>query len=180
VKGVVFGLFEQAYVREHGDDAWDDLLDAAGLAGAYTSLGSYPDDDLGRLVEQAAVTLGQPPQDVIRWLGLRSLPALAASFPSLFEAHSNTRSFLGTVNEIIHPEVRKLYPGADVPWFGFSTTPDGDLVMVYQSQRRLCAFAEGLILGAAAHYGEPVSVVQPRCMLHGDPTCELVVHLGPA
>jgi hypothetical protein len=178
VKGIVFTLLERAVVEDYGEDAWDDLLDGAGLVGAYTSLGDYPDDDLRRLVEQASRTLGLPPQDIIRWFGRRALPALAASFPGFFRDHPNTRSFLRTLNEIIHPEVRKLYPGADVPWFDFQETPEGGLVMGYVSQRKLCAFAEGLIEGAAGHFGEPVSIAQPTCMLRGDPACALVLQFG--
>ncbi len=178
MKGIVFDLLEHVVVREHGDDAWDDLLEGAGLVGAYTSLGSYPDDDLRRLVEQATTRLNLSTQDVVRWFGREALPALAASYPAFFPGHPDTRSFLLTLNDIIHPEVRKLYPGADVPEFAFSETPDGDLVMGYDSHRRMCAFAEGLIQGAAAHFGEPVTIDQPTCMLRGDPSCDLVIHLG--
>ena len=69
-------------------------------------------------------------------------------------------------------------PGADVPRFDYAETPTGDVVMGYASHRRLCAFAEGLIEGAAEHFGEAVSIVQPTCMLRGDRSCELVIHLG--
>jgi hypothetical protein len=92
VKGIVFTLLERAVAEDYGEDAWDDLLDGAGLVGAYTSLGDYPDDDLRRLVAQASATLGLPPQDVIRWFGRRSVPALATSFPGFFRDHPDTRS----------------------------------------------------------------------------------------
>jgi hypothetical protein len=178
VKGVVFGLLEQSVVGQYGEDAWDGLLERSGLAGAYTSLGSYPDGDLERLVAEAGSTLGLPDQDIIRWFGREALPLLAASYPEFFSPHAATRPFLFTLNEIIHPEVRKIYPGADVPWFDISETPTGDIVMGYDSHRRLCAFAEGLIQGAAAHYAEPVAIAQPTCMLRDDAACSLVVHLG--
>jgi hypothetical protein len=177
MKGIVFTLLEQAVVDQHGDDVWDDLLDGAGLVGAYTSLGDYPDDDLRHLVDHAASKLGLTQQDVIRWFGRSALPRLADSYPHFFD-HRETRSFLYTLNDIIHPEVRKLYPGADVPWFDFSERPTGELVMGYASARRLCAFAEGLIEGAAAHFGEPVEINQPTCMLRDDPACEIVIRLG--
>ena len=178
MKGIVFTLLERAVTDEHGEDAWDDMLDGAGLSGIYTSLGDYPDDDLTRLVDQAAGMLGLPAQDVIRWFGRSALPRLAAANPGFFRDHATTRPFLLTLNEIIHPEVRKLYPGADVPEFDFGDTSDGDLVMGYRSHRRLCAFAEGLIEGAAAHFGERVTIHQPSCMLRSDPACQLVIHLG--
>ena len=173
MKGIVFNLLEQAVSREYGEDTWDDLLDSAGLKGAYTSLGSYPDAELGRLVAAAAHALRLPPQDVVRWFGRAALPALAASNPAFFASHTNVRSFLLTLNDIIHPEVRKLYPGADAPDFEYEHRPDGSLGMGYRSRRMLCSFAEGLILGAAAHFDEIVSIVQPECMLRGDERCLL-------
>jgi hypothetical protein len=173
VKGIVFNLLEQIISRDYGEDRWDDLLNAAGLVGAYTSLGSYPDDHLGKLVGVASETLGIPTQDVVRWFGREALPALAQAYPGFFTPRTDTRSFVLTLNDIIHPEVRKLYPGADVPEFDFDTLPNGKLRMGYSSHRKLCAFAEGLIEGAAAYFGEQVAITQPRCMIRGDETCEL-------
>jgi predicted hydrocarbon binding protein len=70
------------------------------------------------------------------------------------------------------PEVRKLYPGADVPEFDFELR-DEVLMMGYRSSRRLCSFAEGLLLGAADHYGEQLTFAQPSCMKRGDDECVL-------
>ncbi len=57
MKGVVFNLLEDAVCEHHGDDAWDALLDAAELSGVYTSLGSYSDAEMGKLVEAASRAL---------------------------------------------------------------------------------------------------------------------------
>jgi hypothetical protein len=178
MKGIVFNLFERVTVDEHGEDAWDELLGDADLDGAYTSIGSYPDAQLFRLVGAAADRFETPSNDVVRWLGRTSLPHLAEAYPGFFTPHRTTRDFLLTLNEIIHPEVRKLYPGAGVPDFVMSPLPDGGLRMGYGSKRRMCAFAEGLIEGAAAHFGEDVAISQPRCMLRGDETCDIDVVFG--
>jgi hypothetical protein len=175
MKGIVFNLLERVTVDAHGENAWDDLLESAALDGAYTSLGSYPDAQFLRLVEESAERFDMAPQDVIRWLGRTSIPHLADAYPGFFEPHETTRDFLLTLNEIIHPEVRKLYPGALVPDFAMSDLPGGGLAMGYGSPRRMCSFAEGLIEGAAGHYGEHVTITQPRCMLRGDETCEIDV-----
>jgi len=177
VKGVVFNLLEGAVTRAHGEDAWDDLLEAAGLDGAYTSLGSYPDRHLTDLVRAAAANSGESAPAVVRWFGREALPALAAAYPAFFEPHADVRSFLYTLNDVIHPEVRKLYPGADVPTFGFTTGGDGSITMRYGSPRQMCAFAEGLIEGSAAYFGQSVAIDQPRCMLRGDEHCAIVIHV---
>src|ERR1051325_1639810 len=173
MKGIVFNLLEHIVRQTHGEDTWDALLDAAGLEGAYTSLGSYPDGDLLKLVGAASAALKLPADTVVRWFARNALPILAQKYPKFFEPHTSTRPFLLTLNDIIHPEVRKIYPGADVPVFDFETNSDEVLVMGYKSPRKFCSFAEGLIEGAAAHYGEEVEIEHPKCMKRGDDKCIL-------
>jgi hypothetical protein len=174
MKGIVFNLLEELIAREHGESTWDDLLDAAGVTGAYTSLGSYPDADLLKLVEAAASKFNLTQEDVVRWFGAGALPLFAERYPQFFEPHQSARSFLLTLNDVIHPEVRKLYPGADVPVFDFVAPSQDVLVIGYHSKRKLCAFAEGLIQGAAAQFHERAAIEQPQCMNRGDPRCLLV------
>jgi hypothetical protein len=172
MKGVVFNLLERLVARDFGEDTWDALLDASGLDGVYTSLGSYPDEHLGKLVGAASEALALPPDDIVQWFGRNALPLFAERYPQLFEPHDSTRSFVLTLNDIIHPEVRKLYPGADVPEFDF--VQRGDLLMMgYRSPRKLCSFAEGLLLGAADHFDELLAIEQPSCMKRGDDQCVL-------
>ena len=78
-----------------------------------------------------------------------------------------------TINSIIHPEVRKLYPGADTPDFDFDTSSDEVLIMNYRSKRKLCALAEGFVEGAATHFGETVTIQHPLCLHRGDACCRL-------
>jgi hypothetical protein len=103
------------------------------------------------------------------------MPLLAARYPDFFVKYHNTRSFLLTLNDIIHPEVRKLYPGAVTPEFEFDTRTGASdqLGMSYRSPRKLCALAEGFVVGAADHYGEDVAIDHQRCMHRGDDHCLL-------
>jgi predicted hydrocarbon binding protein len=179
MKGIVFNLLEDLVRRDHGDDAWELLLEKSGVSGVYTSLGSYDDAELYRLVGAATEALGVDAATVIRWFGREALPLLAQRYPEFFSRHDTARSFVLTLNDIIHPEVRKLYPGADVPDFDFDASEPDRLRMTYRSARRLCAFAEGLIEGAAAHYGEHVHIEQPACMHRGDPACVLDLTFSP-
>jgi hypothetical protein len=171
MKGIVFNLLEAAVSREFGEEVWDGLLDAAGLDGAYTSLGSYDDAEVIRLVDAAAKALSLTPQEVLRWFGRSAMPLLAARYPDFFNGHADARSFLLTLNSIIHPEVRKLYPGAITPVFDFDTTSPEVLQIGYSSPRRLCALAEGFIQGAAKQFGQEAEVSQPQCVHRGDARC---------
>ncbi len=174
MKGIVFNLLEEAVRHQYGEAAWDSILDGAGVDGAYTSLGSYEHEELLALLSTSSRILKKEPDELMAWFGRQAITTLAERYPRLF-AHPSTRSFLLSLNKIIHPEVRKLYPGAEVPHFDYLPSSDGRLRMKYASKRRMCRFAEGLIEGAAEHFGEQASVLQESCMLRGDDYCLIVV-----
>jgi hypothetical protein len=179
MKGIVFNLLEEAVSADFGDATWDRLLDEAGLDGAYTSLGSYDDAEIVKLVDVASKALQIPPQDVLRWFGRRAMPLLVGRYPGFFAGHEGARGFLLTLNSLIHPEVRKLYPGATPPVFDFDTSDSEQLVIGYNSQRKLCALAEGFMQGAAEHYKEQAAVTQSQCMHDGADKCVFHVRFQP-
>jgi hypothetical protein len=115
MKGIIFNLVEEVVSNDYGHDAWDDILDAADVPGAYTAVGSYSDDDLLAIVGAASQATGMSTDDVLRHVGRYSVPPLAQRFPEFFELHRGLRTFLPSLNSVIHPEVRKLYPGAQPP-----------------------------------------------------------------
>jgi hypothetical protein len=171
MKGIIFNLLEEVVTSNHGEDTWDELLSATSLDGAYTSLGSYPDEQIQELVTAASRKLDLTSFEVLRWFGQQAIPLLFHRYPGFFGSQASTRLFVLSVNSIIHPEVRKVYPGADVPTFEFRDTPDGGLMMGYLSPRRLCALAQGFIEGAATHYDEKVIFEHRECMHKGDKRC---------
>jgi hypothetical protein len=174
VKGVIFDVVEEAVTAAHGEEGWDALLEEAGVEGAYTALGDYPDSELTALVAAGSRLHGVAPEELTRWLGHQALLGLAARHPHFFAPHADTRSFLLTLNDVIHPEVRKLDAHAEPPHFAFADRPDGALAVTYRSQRRLCALAVGMIHGAATHFGEQVRTTQAECMHQGAEACVLL------
>jgi hypothetical protein len=179
VKGIIFNLLQQVVSQEYGEQTWDDLLDDAGLDGVYTAVGTYSHEQLLALVGAASQRLSLPSETIERWFGRAALPLLADRYPVFFEGQSSTREFLLTLNDVIHPEVRKLFPGAYAPSFEFSSDGE-DISMSYRSHRNLCSFAEGLLEGAAAHFGQTVEIDQPQCGRRGDDHCMLHVTFAGA
>lgn len=180
MKGIIFNLLADAVSDEHGPAMWDDLIADAGASGVYTSLGSYPDAELEGLVLAAAARLRVPAPDVLRWFGRAAMPRLATTYPDFFTTPPDLRGFILSLNQIIHAEVRKLYPGAICPHFDFGDRRDGALEMVYRSPRRLCGLIEGFVAGAAAHYGEAAHLTHEQCMHDGAPACVFRLETGGA
>lgn len=179
MKGVVFNLLEEAVVKNFGADAWDDLLESAEVEGAYTSLGNYSDDEIVALVGAAAAKLKMTNADVLRWFGEQAMPILKERYPALFAPHASSRSFVLSVNSIIHPEVRKLYSGAKCPFFHFRETPQGTVTMGYESSRRMCDLAHGFVKGAANIFCEQVDITHHSCMNHGAEKCLMEIQWTP-
>ncbi len=178
MKGIVFNLLEDSVTTAHGEDVWDDMLDATGLEGAYTALGNYEDGELLALVGEVCRHQGSPPDEVLRAFGRRALPALALRYPEFFTPHESVKPFLLTLDHVIHREVAKIYPGAQPPRMSFEDPAEDVLVLHYSSQRRLCSFAEGMIEGAVAHYGQTVAMEHRECMLDGADRCTIVATFG--
>lgn len=172
MKGILFEVVAQVVERSAGHAAWDAALTAAGSHGAFTSLGSYDDGEFLAIVGAVADQRGEAVADTARWLGRRALPLLVERYPTFAVGH-NTRSFVLTLNHVIHPEVRKLFPGADAPDFIATDRPDGAVALEYRSTRALCTLAEGLILGTGDHFADPVQVSQSECVHRGDERCML-------
>lgn len=172
MKGIIFNAVEAAVIRGFGEDAWDDTLDAANAGGAYTSLGNYDDDELVAIIEALPAEVGATLPDRLRWVGASAAPILAEAFPQFFEG-VDLRGFLPMLNHMIHPEVRKLYPGATPPDFDIVDDGGSEISLLYFSERKMCALAEGFTIGVAAQLGEEVTVSQASCMHDGAETCDI-------
>ena len=170
MKGVVFQLLDDVAQREHGHEAWDELLALAGGHDGSWS-GTKPS-----AVEGLEPT--HPPVDIdaasaLRRTGRRAIPLLANLHPQLFANADCTRTLLlalsgGIVVDVARGLIR--WPAVDSD-FRILPAPDGDFFLGYRSPRHPCSLVEGLILGAADYFGEAVSVVQLKCTGRGDNRC---------
>lgn len=178
MKGIVHNLLETIVVREYGLEQWEALLAASRSDGVYTSLGNYPDEEMQALVGAAAAALGMPAFEALRWFGQQAMPLLQQRYPDFFRPHRTTRAFVLSTNDIIHPQVRMLYPGAMCPRFGFAD--DGEwLLMEYRSPRRMCALAQGFVEGAAPLFQESVIFEHRQCTSRGDERCLCAMKFAP-
>lgn len=175
MKGVLFNVVEDVVDETLPEATWDLALDRACLSGVYTSLGDYPDSDLDAIVQAVCARTGLGPQQVLHHVGLHGYRHLVDRQPDLVEGIEDLGSLLHHLEDVIHPEVRKLQPEADPPSFTVSDLAAGTWQVEYRSKRQLCHLAEGLIAGAAVGFGTPCRIEQPVCTLEGADHCRLVV-----
>jgi hypothetical protein len=161
VKGIILNLLERVVVDELGEVAWDAVLGEVGVPGAYTALGNYADDEVVALLAAVAARTGRTLPEALRWFGRRSLPMLAERYPVFF-GPDDPVGFVLTLDDVIHTEVKKLYPGAAPPRLAFRdvdrTGPVRTVTIDYRSRRAMSDLAIGFLEGTADRYGADLDV----------------------
>ncbi len=180
MKGVIFRLFEEFVTSNWGDEFFEDVLASTKLVTQepFVGPGTYPDEDLLALLDNAVTRLGVSPAEALTGFGRFAFPRLAASFPVFVQGHVHPKSFLQSVDSVIHVEVRKLYPEAVTPRVLIQDTGPDQAILRYESPRKLCALLCGLLEGVGDHFGTPLQFSQSRCALRGDPFCEFAIQFG--
>jgi hypothetical protein len=177
VKGVLFNVAQEVVERRLGADVWDDVLDRSNVDGAFTSLGNYPDSDLTEIVRAVAEVAQVTANEVLYLVGREGFADLAARHEHLLAGFDGWRSVLVALDDVIHPEVLKIYPDASVPRFSVLSDPGGPgpFVLEYRSERGLCRLAEGLIVALGDAYGHALSVEHRDCVHRGGESCVLEI-----
>lgn len=176
MKGVIFRALEELVVTNYGMGQWETFLSQAGLGERYF-LGpkSYPDEELIKLVDVISSTLNMPKSDLIREFGRYLFGYLGRSHGDLVGQFSSFESLIEGIDGIIHKEVEKLYAEPNLPTIGVERKSHNEMYITYQSPRKLCFCAEGLIYGAAAHFGSKVVLNHTQCVHQGAECCVFIV-----
>ncbi len=173
MKGVIFAFLADMVEDKFGLEAWDSILHETNLDGIYVSADTYDDEQLFRLVEAASAKTGIDADDLIRSFGKYSFGKFQQMHPDFCNPNFSLKQFLLTVDNVIHVEVKKLHPDAILPSFKYDEISDNELSMFYNSPRKLCILAEGLIAGAAEFYGTEYELKHDTCMHDGADHCHL-------
>ncbi|MFP6790948.1 MAG: heme NO-binding domain-containing protein [Thalassolituus sp.] len=177
MKGVVFDILRDMVEEGYGLEGWNAILEKSGSNGMYISTESYSDDELMGLVAAASEVTGTDVNDLVFLFGEYMVQEFHARFPIFFERSKGLIEFLLSVDRIVHVEVRKLYPDANLPRFNYQKEDNRSLTMIYQSERKLCRLAEGLISGSAKFFKQSYTMTHDPCMHHGADACHLNIQL---
>jgi len=170
MKGIVFTEFLEMVESRFSMQTVEQLIEEADLPsrGIYTAVGTYGFQEMVVLVTHLSRLVEIPVPDLLKEFGRYLLKRFVVKFPHFFEGVSSTLVFLPQVESVVHLEVKKLYPDAELPSFSCVPVKPAQLEMVYRSTRNLPDLAEGLILGCADHFGESLDI-QRRNISSGSP-----------
>ncbi|GAB6140449.1 nitric oxide sensor HnoX [Methylosoma difficile] len=159
MKGMVFTEFLEMVENTFSAEMVDDIIDAANppSGGAYTAVGTYDHAELVSMVIALSERTGIAVPELIKVFGKHLFSVFSQNYRQFFEHVPDAFTFLSGIEDVIHAQVIKLYPDADLP--KFECQRDGNvLFMTYHSLRHFADLAEGLILGCAEFFAEDLSI----------------------
>ncbi|MBV6645107.1 MAG: heme NO-binding domain-containing protein [Cyclobacteriaceae bacterium] len=156
MKGIVFTEFLQFIENHHGYEIVDEVIQQSSLStgGAYTAVGSYPFEELVSLLTKTSTLTSTTASDLLRSFGHHLFQTFLSAYPQFFEGITSSFQILSTLESKIHPEVRKLYPDAELPKFDVEEMNQASMTLLYQSSRKMSDLALGLIEACLQHFGE--------------------------
>lgn len=161
MKGMIFTEFLDMVESRWSLDMVDAIIARSGVAsgGAYTAVGTYPHDELVALVDALSRESRIAVPDLVRAYGRHLFGRFARLYPGFFHDVPDSFRFLAGIEDIIHAEVRKLYPEAELPTFQVARSP-GRLELTYYSPHPFADLAHGLIEGCIDHFGEDIAITR--------------------
>ena len=159
MKGIVFKEFLEMTEKVFGDEVLEEVILKSELesGGAYTSVGTYDYNEILTLVTQLSSKTSTSVKDLVKTFGRHLAVVFKSKYPDFFKP-SDIFEFLENVEGIIHVEVKKLYPEAELPKFIYERQSSNRLVMKYSSSRPFADLAEGLLEGVIEIYGGKVKM----------------------
>ena len=159
MKGLVFTTFFNFCEDRFGPDVLEDAIERSGLpnGGAYTSVGTYPFQEMVALITSVVQLTGSPMPTLLEEFGAYCFATWVKKFPSTFSG-KDLFNVLASIDDFHETQVRKLYPDAELPSFAVVSRDADALVLHYRSCKPLADLAVGVIKGAAAYLHTPVEV----------------------
>jgi hypothetical protein len=159
LKGLVFRTFFDFCEQRFGADMLDDVIEDANLVhgGAYTSVGTYPFQEMVSLITGLVQRSGIRMAAVLESFGEYCFECWVKKFPALF-VNRDLFDVLADIDNFHQSEVLKLYPDAELPSFTVVGRGADHLLLDYRSCKPLADLAVGVIRGAGKHLGTPVGV----------------------
>lgn len=178
MKGVIFNVLEDMIVQQCGMAVWNDLLEKHAPAHrVYVSAKSYEDLELLNIVQDVALRLQLPLQDVVKAFGNFLFQGLAARHQSVVQRFDDFTALVLGIHQVIHVEVNKLYQDPGLPTIHARVIHPKQIELNYHSPRKLCYCAEGLLFGAATHFKQNITISHDVCMHRGSDHCLFVIEL---
>jgi hypothetical protein len=177
--GLIFAELKRFVDEGHGPGVWDALLRESGIGPKiYLTIQPYPDEEMARLATTAARLTRTPLADILEGFGEFLVPMYFKLYGHLLKPEWRTIDIVEHTEETIHRVVRIQNPGARPPELRCYRLSENEVLLVYNSARKLCSVAKGITRGVAKRFGESVHLAEATCMLQGARDCRISIKLA--
>lgn len=174
MQGIIFNALEEFVLENATMEVWNDVLDVSQVesGGVYTAGMNYNDEEIIALASSLCEALKIPLQDGLKLFGEFLFDFLLSKGPIELNDYANTPGLLVELESVIHRDVKRVHPDAYTPLFEYTPQTDSTGQLTYFSKRKLCVVAEGLLAGAAKHFGQKVELKHTECMHENFEKCK--------
>ena len=160
MKGIVFTEFLDMIDQTFSPDLCEEMVLSCDLpsGGAYTSVGTYDHKELITMVVQLSKMTNIEVPDLVHAFGQHLFRVFVKDFPIEIDMAEELFAFLDSVENVIHVEVRKLYPDASIPSLICHAVGPDSLQVDYKSRCPFSTLAEGLITESSKHFKTPIEL----------------------
>jgi predicted hydrocarbon binding protein len=173
--GIIFIELKKFVIENFGANTWRELIAQTTKRTVYLATDVYPDQEVVDIVTAASKALKKPIPDILEAFGEFIVPDLAKVYGSLIKPSWGFLDLLENTEKVMHTSVRLKNPGAEPPMLQCARKSPTEVVITYNSKRRMCALAKGIIEGLAKLYKQRARVEESSCMLKGDAQCVIAV-----
>lgn len=172
--GVIFKELERFVDAKLEPKTWHDVLRAANITPhAYLFGHDYPDAELFSLIDAAAAIANVHRTDLGEAFGEFIAPHLVEMYARLIKPQWRTLDTIEHTEIIVHAAVRSSRPDASPPRLKVDRVGPNEIILRYDSPRKMCCLAKGIARGVATHHGERINIEESACMLADAAQCEL-------
>lgn len=174
MQGIIFNALEEFVLEAADMEVWNSILASNDLksGGVYTSGVSYDDEEIVSLATTLCEKLDIPLVDGLKLFGKYLFGFLLNRGPIELANYPNAQALLENLESVVHRDVKRIHPDAYTPFFIYKPINENEGELSYTSKRKLCFVAEGLLAGAAEHYGQTVQMTHFECMHNGAESCK--------
>lgn len=173
--------FKQYVMDSMGTDTWNTIAQETGLQDQlFLPDQVYPDEHFQVLLLSTSERRGPGAlHETQEAFGRHIAPRLLRMYRTQINPSWDALDVIENAETAIHRAVRLREPNADPPRLRSIRTSPGEVVIHYDSPRRLCGVAIGIADGVSTHYHEELEIEEQGCTVRGDRSSQIHIRRTP-
>lgn len=177
--GRIFWQMRDYVEASQGSGSWASLLKLVGLQDRVYLQQPYPDSEAVAILTAAAAMSRKSLPALLEDFGEFTVPSLLTMYGHVIRPEWRALDVIEHAERVAHGAVRLQQPGSAPPYLRTRRLAPDNLLLIYNSPRKLCAFAVGVGVGLGKHFRQEVVARHQLCMQHGADRCEILFEVLP-